>query len=152
MFNLNRWVSYYDDKPDDLATRKATKCEQDGENVKTFVSEEWTFEYCLAKSGLAKELYCSVKGSEVGFEDLSVDPEEKAIQIYGMIEKMSSGKTMSTYKLGEILSEAYQGNPTGLKDKLPAYIVSAIEYVTESIAIEAVEEQVAQELEAEGAE
>lgn len=150
--NLNRWVSYYDDKPDDLATRKATKCEQDGENVKTFVSEEWTFEYCLAKSGLAKELYCSVKGSEVGFEDLSVDPEEKAIQIYGMIEKMSSGKTMSTYKLAETLSEAYQGNPTGLKDKLPAYIVSAIEYVTESIAIEAVEEQVAQELEAEGAE
>jgi putative ATP-dependent endonuclease of OLD family len=149
--NLNRWVSYYDDKPDDLATRKANKCEQDGENVKTFVSEEWTFEYCLAKSGLAKELYCSVKGSEVGFEELGDDPEEKAIQVYGMIEKMSSGKTMSTYNLAEILSETYKDDSVGLKNKLPKYIVSAIEYVTESIVIEAAVEQAAHELEAEGA-
>lgn len=148
--NLNRWVSYYDDKPDDLATRKATKCKQDGENVKTFVSEEWTFEYCLAKSGLAKELYCSVKESEVGFEDLSDDPEEKAIQIYGMIEKMSSGKTETTYNLAQILSETYKGDPAGLKNKLPMYIVNAIEYVTEAIVLEAVAEQVAQVLEAEG--
>ncbi|MCE7536434.1 ATP-dependent nuclease [Aliivibrio fischeri] len=144
--NLNRWVSYYDDKQHELAVRKANKCEQDGENVKTFVSEEWTFEYCLAKSGLAKELYRSVKGSEVGFESLSNDPEEKAIQIYGMIEKMSSGKTTATYKLAEILNDAYQTDPTGLKNKLPAYIVRAIEYVTEPIVIE---KQTVQELEAE---
>jgi putative ATP-dependent endonuclease of OLD family len=148
--NLNRWVSYYDNKSDDLAKWKANKREQDGENVKTFVSEEWTFEYCLAKSGLAKELYCSVKGSEVGFEDLRDDPEEKAIQIYGMIEKMSSGKTMSTYKLAEVLSEVYKDDSAGLKSKLPKYIVSAIEYATKPIVIEAVVEQAAQELEAEG--
>ncbi|SHF97391.1 ATP-dependent endonuclease [Vibrio gazogenes] len=146
--NLSRWVSYYDDKQDELAARKANKCEQDGENVKTFVSEEWTFEYCLAKSGLAKELYHSVKGSEVGFEDLSDDPEEKAIQIYGMIEKMSSGKTTATYKLTEILNDAYQRDSIGLKNKLPLYIVSAIEYVTEPI----IEEQAAQEPKVEGAE
>ncbi|WP_351089221.1 AAA family ATPase [Shewanella sp. S1-49-MNA-CIBAN-0167] len=150
--NLNRWVSYYKNKPDELAKRKANKREQDGENVITFVSDEWTFEYCLAKSGLAKELYCSVKGSEVGFEDLRDDPEEKAIQIYGMIEKMSSGKTMSTYKLAQILSEIYKDDSAGLKSKLPKYIVSAIEYVTESIAIATVEDQVAQKLEAEGTE
>lgn len=147
--NLNRWVSYYDDKQPELAARKANKCEQDGENVKTFVSEEWTFEYCLAKSGLAKELYRSVNGSEVGFESLSDDPEEKAIQIYGMIEKMSSGKTTATYNLAEILNDAYQKDPIGLKNKLPAYIVSAIEYVTEPIFIE---KRVPQELEAEGTE
>lgn len=150
--NLNRWISHYDDKPDDLATRKANKCEQDGENVKTFISEEWTFEYCLAKSGLAKEMYCSVNDSEVGFENLSDDPEEKAIQIYGMVEKKSSGKTEVTYKLAEILSKTYQKDPTGLKNKLPAYIVSAIEYVTELIIIEAEEDQLAQLIEAEGAE
>jgi putative ATP-dependent endonuclease of OLD family len=149
--NLNRWVGYYEDKPEELKARKGTKCEHDGENVKTFISEEWTFEYCLAKSGLAKELYCSVKGSEVGFEDLRDDPEEKAIQIYGMIEKKSSGKTEATYKLAEILSKTYKKDPTGLKNKLPAYIVSAIEYVTELIVMEAEEEQPAQVLEAEGA-
>ena len=93
-----------------------------------------------------------MKGSEVGFENLSEDPEEKAIQIYGMIEKKSSGKTEATYKLAEILSKAYQEDPTGLKNKLPAYIVSAIEYVTELILMEAEEEQPAQVVEAVGAE
>ncbi|MGF1817161.1 ATP-dependent nuclease [Vibrio splendidus] len=150
--NLNRWVSYYDNKPEDLTARKATKCEHDGGNVKTFISEEWTFEYCLAKSGLAKELYCSVTGSEVGFEDLCDNPEEKAIQIYGMIEKKSSGKTEATYKLADILSKTYQDDPAGLRSKLPAYIVSAIEYVTESFVIEVAEEHATQELAAEGVE
>jgi putative ATP-dependent endonuclease of OLD family len=150
--NLNRWVSYYDNKPKELKARKDTKCEQDGENVKTFISEEWTFEYCLAKSGLAKELYCSVKGSEDGFEDLRDDLEEKAIQIYGMIEKMSSGKTLSTYKLADILSTVYQGDPANLKNKLPEYIVKAIEYVTEPIVTKTVVGQTARVLEAEGAE
>ena len=84
--------------------------------------------------------------SALGFEALCDDPEEKAIQIYGMIEKKSSGKTEATYKLAEILNHAYQRDPTGLKNKLPAYIVRAIEYVTEPIVIE---EQTAQELEAE---
>lgn len=148
--NLNRWLSYYDDKQDELTRRIANKREQDGENVKTFVSEEWTFEYCLAKSGLAKELYWAVNDGEVGFEDLNDDPEEKAIQIYGMIENMSSGKTMSTYKLAEKLSEVYKDDPAGLKNKLPQYIISAIEYVTEPIVVEAVAEQPVQELEAGG--
>jgi putative ATP-dependent endonuclease of the OLD family len=69
-----------------------------------------------------------------------------------MVEKKSSGKTEVTYKLAEILSKTYQKDPTGLKNKLPAYIVSAIEYVTELIIIEAEEEQPAQLIEAEGAE
>ena len=93
-----------------------------------------------------------MNGSEVDFENLSDDPEEKAIQIYGMIENKSSGKTEATYKLAEILSKAYQEDPTGLKNKLPAYVVSAIEYVTELIPIVAAEEQAAQVLEAKGAE
>ncbi|MGI3060645.1 AAA family ATPase [Vibrio alginolyticus] len=139
--NLNRWEGYYADKPDELRERLNKKCEQDGDNVKTFISEEWTFEYCLAKSGLAKELYCSIKGSDEGYDELSDDDEERAIQIYGMIEKMSSGKTTSTYKLSEILNKAYQGDPVELKNKLPAYVVSAIEYVTESIVAEEKPEQ-----------
>jgi putative ATP-dependent endonuclease of OLD family len=149
--NLNRWVSYYVDKPADLETRMSNKREQDGENVKTFISEEWTFEYCLAKSGLARELYQSVKGDVEGFDGLRSDDEEKAIQIYGMIDKKSSGKTEATYKLAQILEEQYAGRPDDIKAKLPPYIVSAIEYVTEKIVIETVVEQATQELEPEGA-
>ncbi|HHX8647688.1 MULTISPECIES: ATP-dependent nuclease [Vibrio diabolicus subgroup] len=150
--NLSRWVSYYDDKPEELIARKEAKCEHDGENVKTFISEEWTFEYCLAKSGLAKELYCSVNGNEIGFDALCDDPEEKAIQIYGMIEKKSSGKTEATYKLAEILSKIYKEDPAGFRKKLPTYIVHAIEYVTEAIPVEAMEGNTTQEIEAEGVE
>ncbi|OFC70822.1 ATP-dependent nuclease [Alteromonas confluentis] len=129
--NLNRWLSYYDDKPDKLKERKDTKREQDGENVKTFISEEWTFEYCLAKSGLGKELYLALKGSEEGFDSLREDAEEKAIQIYKMIESMSSGKTETTYKLVDVLNKEFEGKPIELRKRLPSYIVSAIEYVTE---------------------
>jgi putative ATP-dependent endonuclease of OLD family len=149
--NLNRWVSYYDDKPADLETRMSNKREQDGENVKTFISEEWTFEYCLARSGLARELYQSVKDDAEDFDELKSDNEEKAIQIYGMIDKKSSGKTEATYKLAQILEEKYAGRPDDIKAKLPPYIVSAIEYVTEKIVIETVVEQATQELEPEGA-
>ncbi|MDO6539563.1 AAA family ATPase [Alteromonas stellipolaris] len=132
--NLKRWVSYYESRPQALAGLMKGKREQDGDNVKTFISEEWTFEYCLAKSGLARELYRSVKGDENGFDELSKDLEERAIQVYGMIEKMSSGKTTTTYKLAEILGKDYKDNPEKLKSKLPSYIVEAIEYVTEPIA------------------
>jgi len=148
--NLNRWVNYYDDKPDELVTRMSNKCEQDGENVKTFISEEWTFEYCLAKSGLAREIYQSIKGSIEGFDKFKSDEEEKAIQIYAMIDKKSSGKTEATYKLAQILEGQYADRPEALKDNLPPYIVSAIEYVTEDFSIPLVEDSTEAELETEG--
>ena len=131
--NLQYWLSTYDGDAEGLNARKSTKLEFDGQNVETFVSDEWTFEYCLAKFGLAKELYTAVKGNEDDFDKLSHDEEEKAIQIYGMIEALESGKTDTTYKLTEIL-ESYKGKPSELKAKLPPYIVKAIEYVTEPLA------------------
>ncbi|UZE97640.1 ATP-dependent nuclease [Alkalimarinus alittae] len=132
--NLNRWFSYYDDKPDDLATWKSNKCAQDGGNVKTFISDEWTFEYCLAKYGLASEVFQSIKpeGAVIGFNDLPYSAEERAIKIYSMIETRSSGKTESTYHLAQILRDKYKGKSDEFRGKLPPYIVSAIEHVTET--------------------
>lgn len=64
-----------------------------GQKVKVCVSEEWTFEYCLIRSGLAAEVYEALKGSQDGFNALPVDAEERAITIYGKIENKSGAKT-----------------------------------------------------------
>jgi putative ATP-dependent endonuclease of OLD family len=129
--NLQYWLSTYDDDPEGLDKRVAKKLEFDGGNVKTFISDQWTFEFCLAKYGLAKELYVAVTGGEEGFNDLSDDEEEKAIQIYQLLESQSSGKSDASYSLAVALS-SYKDKPDELKDKLPPYIIKAIEYVTES--------------------
>ena len=99
---------------------------------------------------MAREIYQSIKGDAEGFDALMADDEEKAIQIYKMIDKKSSGKTEATYKLTQILEDQYTGRSELLKAKLPPYIVSAIEYVTEEIT-EVVVEQPTPELDPEGA-
>lgn len=130
--NLNRWVCYYTDKPQKLEKRKDNKTKHDGDNVKTFISEEWTFEYCLAKYGLAEEIYTAINGSNEGFSELSKNDEERAIQIYRKISEKESGKTDMAYKLAELL-QSYKNRSMELKSKLPPYIIKAIEYVTEPL-------------------
>lgn len=139
--NLNRWKSYYDSNTlGRLLAWKANKAEQDGDNVKTFISEEWTFEYCLARHGLARLVYEAVSGSDGGFDELSDDAEERAIQIYGMIENKSSGKTEATYKLAALLNAKYKDCPDDLRRSLPPYIVNAITHVTAGFPAEVQEE------------
>ena len=129
--NLKYWKDYYDtqEKIDDHFQKKRAI---DGENVYTFVSNEWTFEYCLCKYGLAEHVYSSIKvTSDPEFSTLPTDIEEKAIKIYSMIEKKGSGKTEATYKLVDILKSKYKNKPLELRAHLPSYIVEAIAYVTE---------------------
>lgn len=130
--NLNRWIGYYTDKPQKFLQWTATKTEHDGDNVKTFISEESTFEYCLAKYGLAEEIYTAINGNKEGFDALSNDDEERAIQIYQKVAKKKSGKTEMAYKLAELLKN-YKNRSMELKRKLPPYIIKAIEYVTEPL-------------------
>jgi putative ATP-dependent endonuclease of OLD family len=125
--NLQYWLSTYDESG--LQEKIEKKCEFDGFNVKTFVSNAWTFEFCLAKYGLAKEVYVAIKGSDEGFNNLSDDNEERAIQIYQLAE---SEKSDLSYVLAEALS-VYEGRHEELIEKLPSYIVEAIEYVTEPL-------------------
>lgn len=129
--NLKYWKDYYDtqEKIDDHFQKKRAI---DGENVYTFVSNEWTFEYCLCKYGLAEHVYSSIKvTSDPEFSTLPTDIEEKAIKIYSMIEKKGSGKTEATYKLVDILKSKYKNKPLELRAHFPSYIVEAIAYVTE---------------------
>ncbi|MHA3057768.1 ATP-dependent nuclease [Acinetobacter sp. ANC 5584] len=130
--NTRYWEDYYD--ANSRLQYINNKKEIDGDNVKTFVSNDWTFEYCLCKYGLAEHVYSSIKETDdPEFSSLPTDDEERAIQIYGMIEQKSSGKTEATYKLVNILKRKYKGKPSELRELLPSYIIEAIEYVTEAL-------------------
>lgn len=88
--NLRYWKDYYDTQ-DKMDNHLQKKREIDGDNVRTFVSNDWTFEYCLCKYGLAESVYESIKAdTDSEFSSLPEDIEEKAIKIYSMIENKGS--------------------------------------------------------------
>jgi putative ATP-dependent endonuclease of OLD family len=126
--NLNYWLN--ENTPDKINTIKEKKMEFDGELVKTFISNEWTFEFCLAKYGLAEEVYLALDGDPEEFKKLDADNHIKAIQLYGMIEGKGNAKSEVSYSLAKILIK-YKKDPEALRRKLPSYIIDAIEYVTE---------------------
>lgn len=105
------------------------------QNVRVFVSDEWTFEYCLIRSGLAEVIYGLVKDDDdPEFAELPNDDEKRSIEIYKRIET-SSKKTELAYLLSQKLKVLFGGDGGGvnLKAILPAYIVSSIEYATEPL-------------------
>jgi putative ATP-dependent endonuclease of OLD family len=55
------------DLPDDVARQKwsESRCRDDGENVRTFVSNQWTLEYDLAHAGLGCELFEAIALAKV---------------------------------------------------------------------------------------
>lgn len=132
------------------------------QNVKVNISNDWTFEYCLAKYGLFAEC-CSVLG-EVAIE---ATDDEKATYIQGKVSKTDFAYDMSDFlkkQLADKVQENIDAIKDGqkgdsdaiasaerkagtdfsleLKDKLPPYIVEAIEYVTSPIGeMEPIEEQ-----------
>ncbi len=130
--NLRYWLNELDQAGIDA--QKATKKEHDGELVKTFISNDWTFEFCLAKYGLAEEVYLAVNGDSEGFDSLSTDNQTRSVQLYGMIESKGNAKSEVSYLLANILSK-YKDQPEILRRKLPSYIIDAIEYVTEPLPV-----------------
>lgn len=126
--NKHFWLNYYDAEKLD-AYKKVRKSIQ-GQNVRVYLSDVWTFEYSLALNGLAAEVYEAVHGCDEGFDQLPSDEEEKAICIYKRIET-EKAKTRVAYELAEILREKYQDKREELKNKLPEYIINAIKYVTQ---------------------
>lgn len=131
--NLKYWLSEL--TQGEKEAKKAKKSEFDGESVKTFISNDWTFEFCLAKYGLSQELYQAINGSVEGYEQLSEDNQIRAVQLYRKIEEKSDGKSDVSYLLAGILSK-YKGRPQELKARLPLYIIEAIEHVTEPLSAE----------------
>jgi putative ATP-dependent endonuclease of OLD family len=123
------------------------------QNVAVKISNDWTFEYCLAKYGLFAEC-CSV----LGVDAIEGTEDERATYIQGKVSK-----TDFAYNMADLLrtqfSDKLQENidaiedeqkdnhveianvkrksatdfSLALKEKLPPYIVEAIEYVTTPI-------------------
>jgi len=137
------------------------------QNIVIKISDDWTFEYCLAKYGLFDECFEAINGSQDGKENIVGTDDEKATYI---LDKVS--KTDFAYDLSEILQRQLNKKTEDavaaikeveqdfssvydmaimqaklefsreLKSKLPTYIVEAIEYVTAPIDIsELTEEQ-----------
>ena len=128
--NLNYWLSTYYNSLDDY---KQKKQEFDSDNIKTFISNDWTFEYCLSKYVLAEEVYEAIHGDDKKLKELKQDNEEKAIQIYSKIDTKKGAKTEVAYNLSKILAKKYKNKPHELREKLPTYIIDAIEFVTEPL-------------------
>lgn len=128
------------------------------QNVKVKISDDWTFEYCLAKHGLFDECceVLNITGDNKPAETVSAD--EKATFIlskisktdfaYDMADLIENQRTNKVEAAVNALEEnqknnsdiinstrqkVYEDFSLALKEKLPAYIVEAIEYVTSPI-------------------
>ncbi|MBP7212938.1 MAG: AAA family ATPase [Anaerolineaceae bacterium] len=120
-------------------------CEKsDGQFVKTFVSDYWTFEYDLAMSGLDEELAEAIvkikhlpKDQENKLKQLKEKTdgyktkEEKASYLYSWFTKLSVSKAEVAQQLAIIIENKYKNDNGDFKQKIPPYILKAIEYVTE---------------------
>lgn len=128
------------------------------QQVKSFVAGEWTLEYDLAYSGLSWELFLATsyakeddkineqktdlstvyKEACVEFDCLKLkhtSTEELCTAIYAPLTGSNPiSKTITAQYLAEILSASVNRNSLTaeqLRQKIPSYIVEAIEHVTE---------------------
>jgi putative ATP-dependent endonuclease of OLD family len=126
----NEW--WWIDVPDGKQTERRKqdlKKDLDKQNVKIFISDEWTFEYCLAdklkdecKDALKK---CFIKKSKLS----DIENTFATNELYRIYLMKNIAKSEFAYHLSEILSEKYKNDKEGLKSKLPNYITQALEYI-----------------------
>ena len=115
----------------------------DGQQVKTFVADHWTFEYDLAYAGLANELIDAIvatlyveKNQEKKKEEIlkqyaeQPSPESKAAYLYSFFSIKNASKAEVAQHLSFILEDQYLQDSAALQKKLPQYIRNAIDYVT----------------------
>ena len=155
--NKRRWRARKDFTPLELAQHRA-EIEQkaSGQFVKTFVSDEWTFEYDLAYAGLARDVFIAVRLAAADeliaagnirrylvalrasreFEQLLAaahSGEEFVSHIYKpFVTGAKASKAVAAQYLASILEKRCQRGltPQGLRALLPQYIVDAIDHVT----------------------
>jgi putative ATP-dependent endonuclease of OLD family len=153
-----RWRTKTDYPGDALENRrKEIQAKASGQNVQTFVADEWTLEYDLALSGLRKEVWLAahlakaddnlhagktttatvVKAALRSFKEIdtkTTSAEEMCSHIYEMFADGSSvSKAVAAQYLACILDRfARKGmlSAETLSLRLPEYLVKAIEHVT----------------------
>ncbi|MFH2044335.1 MAG: AAA family ATPase [Pseudomonadota bacterium] len=136
--NKTSFESFYDgsieEKKLDVYINK--KKENDGQNVKTFVSPSWTLEYDIAHCGLKEEMHQAI-GTKTAFEEINTGTNaEISARIY---KPLTGGKSKSetAYQLARILEYKYWDKKNNkprdteeLKCKLPKYILQMYEHVS----------------------
>lgn len=139
-----------------LAEWRDSRKANDEQNVQTFVAGQWTLEYDLAFSGMARELLLAARlaAKDDAIHDLRKTPDEvitlaiseyESLQnsgmtvvqicstIYDLFHRKIASKAITAQYLVDILEQRYQRivvSPEGLAERLPGYLVEAITYVT----------------------
>ncbi|WKA60574.1 ATP-dependent nuclease [Pectobacterium aroidearum] len=156
--NSKNQVYWRRNYPDDQQRKTEHIDQLNKQNVVVKISDDWTFEYCLAKYGLFSECYEATIGSNVGIDNIVGDDDTKATFILSKVSK-----TDFAYKLSSILqkqqdqkiddtiaslsdedannsdiskstqTQAKNEFAIELKQRLPNYLIEAIQYVTEPI-------------------
>lgn len=140
-----------------LQAKRIRLSEGDGQNVRTFVADEWTLEYDLAFAGLTEEVYIAAvlaanddplnedkkshadvkAAAKQAYAALVVqaagDREVLCSHVYEMFSSKRASKSIAAQHLADLLSEyARTGEIDGtwLSARLPAYIKEAIAFAT----------------------
>lgn len=136
---------------DALLKRKRERVEVGWDpSVRVFVSDYWTLEYDLARSGLAKLIFVAGSLAQAcegsGFDEQTVrqqadanweklerkglSAEDLAIEVYRPLHEKDASKAITA----QFAAKLVRGGEFGLKDellkKLPAYLRDAIRHVT----------------------
>ena len=161
MDSRRRWKALRDLGADDgerdraLRERRCKLGEDDGQMVRTFVSDHWTLEYDLARCGLAEQVYVAaclaknddplndgrkkrkhvVEEAKVDFATLRLQhhPDELCVMIYRMFASGSASKAVAAQYVAEILiddSSRLEVLGDSVRERLPTYLIDAIDYVT----------------------
>tara|TARA_E500000305_G_scaffold110438_1_gene118395 strand:+ start:2596 stop:4575 length:1980 start_codon:yes stop_codon:yes gene_type:complete len=154
-----RWKAHSEFTPDEIEARVvALRKKADGQSVATFVSDYWTLEYDLARSGLAEEVWLSAKlaladetiaDGKKTYKDVVTEEkrifngikssanssvESIAAEIYSLFTTGSkASKAIAAQYLAELLEkkcESEKLTPEQVQSLLPKYVVAAIKYVT----------------------
>jgi putative ATP-dependent endonuclease of OLD family len=153
-----RWRAKSDFEGEALAARREEiRAKAGGQNVETFVSDEWTLEYDLAHAGLAEDVWIAAHlaladeqinaqktkrntvetDAATAFATLNTNgtsQEELASHVYALFTTGSqASKAITAQYLAERLEKRVKdGTLTAqrLRENLPPYLVAAIEHVT----------------------
>ncbi len=142
------------------AKKEKLKKRYNGGPVLAFPSTRWTLEHDLALDGLAREVYAAVllagdseNASEVGkaqveqallkadaklgeWRKAGLTSDRAACQVYEYLLDSDVSKTVTAERLVQILRHEMAGarlDASGLRQKLPAYLTAAIDYVTRAV-------------------
>jgi putative ATP-dependent endonuclease of OLD family len=146
------------DFPGDALEQRRTdrRTKASGQNVDTFVANEWTLEYDLAFHGLGKHVFRAaslaladdrlnagtavqadvIAAADVAYQaiaDAAPDQETLGSHVYALFEADGASKAIAAQYLAELLEKdvkAGELDADTLRDLLPPYAVAAIAHVT----------------------